>query len=221
MATVLIIDSDITASARIKKALCSHEFRVVVAESAAEGMRSVAEHKPELVLLDLVLPDMDGLLALEKIKSLSPETEVIVVTAYPSISHVVEAMKLGAADFLLKPFNLGELVNIIRQTLEMARIRRNSEARIKVSYEVLKALSHPLRRKIAVYLFSAGARRFSDIARSVDISDTSKLGFHLRVLMGANLLTKNRENLYMLTARGMASVEKLVHRLEGRIEHRR
>lgn len=208
----MIVDDEKDTTILLKKALCRQGFSVIIAESATDSINKLTESKPELVLLDLVLPDMNGLMVLEEIKRLSPETEVIIITAFPSISHVVEAMKLGASDFLVKPFNLDELVNILRKTLEEARLHRN--AGTKVSQEVLKALSNPIRRRIVIYLLNAGARRFSEIAKSIDIDDPSKLSFHLRVLSDTGIVRKNNENLYLLTVEGAAIVEKLVYKLK-------
>lgn len=209
----MIIDDEKDTTILLKKALYRQGFNIIIAESATDSINKLTESKPDLVLLDLVLPDMNGLVVLEEIKRLSPETEVIIITAFPSISHVVEAMKLGASDFLVKPFNLDELVNILRKTLEEARLRRN--AGTKVSQEVLKALSNPIRRRIAIYLLNAGARRFSEIAKSIDIDNISKLSFHLRVLSDTGIVRKNKENLYLLTVEGTAIVEKLVYKLES------
>ncbi len=214
MSTILIVDDDRHTTSVLKKALRRHGFEVVTAESASEGISKLTESKPELVLLDLVLPDMRGLEVLAEIKRLLPESRVIIISAFPSIADVVEAMKLGASDFLVKPFNVDELVSTVKRTLEEARLERKVEA--KLSDTVIKALSNPIRKKIALYLLHAGTRRFSEIARSVELEDPSKLSFHLRVLIDAGIVTKNRVGLYLLTCEGAVLVERLLQRWEGR-----
>ncbi|WP_456474451.1 response regulator [Candidatus Pyrohabitans sp.] len=207
MNTVMIVDDDRHTTGVLEKALRRHGFDVVTAESAAGGISKLVESKPEVVLLDLVLPDMRGLSALDEIKRISPDVKVIIISAFPSITDVVEAMKLGASDFLVKPFNVNELVSIVKKTVEKARLRSSVDA--KLSDAVIKALSNPLRRRIVIYLLHAGARRFSDIARGVEVDDLSKLSFHLHVLSDAGII-KNKENLYMLTTEGIVITERLL-----------
>jgi DNA-binding response OmpR family regulator len=212
MSTILIVDDDRHTTSVLEKALRRYGFEVLTAESAADGIARLTENQPDLVLLDLVLPDIRGLEALDEIKRISPETKVIIISAFPSIADVVEAMKLGASDFLVKPFNVGELVSIVKKTLEEARLERKVEARLNDA--VIKALSNPIRKKIALYLLHAGARRFSEVARSIEMDDPSKLSFHLRVLSEAGIVSKNRAGQYQLTSEGVAIVERLLLRLE-------
>ena len=207
MNTVMIVDDDRHTAGVLKKALRRHGFTVITAKSAEDGITKLVESKPEVVLLDLVLPDMRGLSALDEIKRISPDVNVIIISAFPTIPDVVEAMKLGASDFLVKPFNVNELVSIVKRTVEKARLRSRVDA--KLSDAVVKALSNPLRRRIVLYLLHAGARRFSDIARGVEIDDPSKLSFHLNVLSEAGII-KNKENLYMLTTKGVIITERLL-----------
>ncbi|WP_457556266.1 response regulator [Candidatus Pyrohabitans sp.] len=212
MSKILIVDDDRHTTGVLEKALRRSGFDVVTAESAADGINMLIEENPDLVLLDLVLPDMGGLRALDEISRLSPETRVIIISAFPSISDVVEAMKLGACDVLVKPFNVEELISIVKKTLEEARLERRIEA--KISDTVIKALSNPIRKSIAFYLLYAGLSRFSEIARNIQMDDPSKLSFHLRVLMDAGIISKNRAGQYSLTGNGRAIVERLLLRLE-------
>jgi len=212
MSTILIVDDDRHTTSVLEKALRRHGFEVITAKSATEGISKLTESRPELVLLDLVLPDIRGLEVLDEIKRISPESRVIIISAFPSIADVVEAMKLGASDFLVKPFNVDELVSIVKKTLEEARLERKVEA--KLNDAVIKALSNPIRKRIALYLLNAGARRFSEIARSTELDDPSKLSFHLRVLIDAGIVIKNTAGQYLLTSEGVAIVERLLLRLE-------
>jgi DNA-binding response OmpR family regulator len=212
MATILIVDDDRRTASVLERALRRHGFSVVTAESATEGISKLAETKPELVLLDLVLPDVSGLEALEEINRMSPETKVVIISAFAGIGDVVEAMKLGASDFLVKPFNVDELVSTVKKILEEARLERRIEA--KISDAAIKALSNPIRKRIALYLLHAGARRFSAIAKSTELEDPSKLSFHLRVLIDAGIVSKNKAGQYSLTGDGRAMVERLLLKLE-------
>src|SRR5262249_55231031 len=81
------------------------------------------EEHPELALLDVVLPGIDGIEVLRQIKKHSPNTIVVMMSAYRMVDRAVEAMKLGAYDYLIKPFHLADMVNTIRRASEMLSLR--------------------------------------------------------------------------------------------------
>jgi DNA-binding NtrC family response regulator len=209
--SILIIDDDADILQRLKKVLEHRGFDVVTAQSGGEGLTRLLQVKPELVLLDLVLPDMPGLEVLEEIKRLSPESSVVIISAFAGVSDAVEAMKRGASDILVKPFHIEELVNTVRKTIEEAKLEHKFEAR--VDEEVIKALSNPVRRQVVLHLYNSGTSRFSSIARSLQIEDASKLSYHLRVLAEAGIITKSEAGDYSLTPEGRAIVKKLVLRV--------
>ncbi|MGQ9671626.1 MAG: sigma-54-dependent transcriptional regulator [Candidatus Aminicenantales bacterium] len=128
MKSVLIIDDD----PLIRKTLSSHlalqGFDVHQAEGGEEGINRFRECLPELVLLDVRLPDMDGLEVLRKIKELKEKTYVLVMTAYDDMRTTVDAMKLGAFEYLVKPLNFLDLDLTVEKAL---RIKTLEE---KVSY---------------------------------------------------------------------------------------
>ncbi|MBL3574121.1 sigma-54 dependent transcriptional regulator [Rhodovulum sulfidophilum] len=92
-------------------------YKVVSASTAAEGLAAFRELKPQVVLLDLMLPDRPGQELLQEFLSLAPETRVIVVTANGSINRAVEAMRAGAYEFLLKPFNEQRFLHAVETAL--------------------------------------------------------------------------------------------------------
>ena len=107
--TLIIIDDE----PLIRKSLRHHfeqkGYRVLEAANAAEGINQVREEAPDVILLDLKLPDLDGLTALDRIKESQPDSAVIVLTAHGTYEKVVEAMKRGAEDFLIKEAAEGNL----------------------------------------------------------------------------------------------------------------
>ncbi|MGH7423653.1 MAG: response regulator, partial [Candidatus Methylomirabilales bacterium] len=100
--TLVIIDDE----SLIRKVLRHHferkGYRVLEASTASEGIHLVREEAPHVVLLDLKLPDVDGLTALDRIKENQPDSAVIVLTAHGTYEKAVEAVKRGAEDFLIK-----------------------------------------------------------------------------------------------------------------------
>ncbi|MFO7785185.1 MAG: sigma-54-dependent transcriptional regulator [Thermodesulfobacteriota bacterium] len=106
---VLVVDDEAVVRNGIRRAL---EGRGTEAVLAADGMEALAllDHQPfDLVLLDIRMPDMDGMSALREIQSRHPGTPVIMITGYPTIDTAVECTKLGAQDYLVKPFRLADL----------------------------------------------------------------------------------------------------------------
>jgi len=106
---ILLVDDEPILLVTISDALVKAGYTVKAAKSGQEGLAMFQEGSFDTVLLDMVMPDMSGMDILREIKSLSPQTIVVMITAYGTIEKAVEAMKLGAHDFVSKPFSLEEL----------------------------------------------------------------------------------------------------------------
>ncbi len=122
-ATILVVDDEILTLNNLKKVLEKEGFEVLVADTGEAALEIFEQFKPQLVLLDLMLPGISGIEVLRKIKEGSSETVVIMMTAYEILERAVEAMKLGAYDYLLKPFKLNDLRNTVRRALETLSLR--------------------------------------------------------------------------------------------------
>ena len=121
--TILIIDDEKTIRWSLSEALTESGYDVVDAEAGAPGLKLFKERSPDLVLLDLKLPDGSGTDLLAQIKEEDPGVPVIMMTAYGEVETAVEAMKGGAYDFILKPYALEKLRITIANALENQRLR--------------------------------------------------------------------------------------------------
>ena len=125
-ATLLIVDDEELIRWSLRERLTSEGHAVVEAGTAAGALEQIAD--ADLVLLDYRLPDGDGLTVLRRIKEQTPDTPVILMTAYSTVENAVEAMKHGAFHYLNKPFNLDEVAVTVEKALETSRLRREVRA---------------------------------------------------------------------------------------------
>ena len=123
-ASVLIADDEALIRQSLRSLLTEEGFDVHVAASGAEAWSRFQETRPDVVLLDLVLGDADGLDVLRKMKQEAPDTKVILISAHGSIESAVTAMKLGGYDFIKKPFELEEIVAAVRNAVRTSRLEQ-------------------------------------------------------------------------------------------------
>src|SRR5215469_7914584 len=128
---ILVVEDEEKLRRVVELQLMSSGFDVDKAASAEEGLRVV--DRADLVLTDLKLPNMDGLQFLGLIRRQNSQVPVIMMTAFGSVETAVEAMKSGATDFLLKPFSLDHLMQVLAKALEMRALREeNRELRAEL-----------------------------------------------------------------------------------------
>ena len=122
MADILIVDDERPIRRILSVLLQERRHRVSEVGSGEEALAALPEAKPDLVLLDLKLPGMDGLETLRRLRALSPELTVVMMTAHGTISSAVEAMRRGAHDYVAKPFDNDELLTIVDRALDLRRL---------------------------------------------------------------------------------------------------
>lgn len=126
MSTVLIIDDDDQLRKSFQKLLLEEGYAVETAPSGESGIRILRSRAPDLVILDMRLPGMNGFEAFEAIHALEPKLPIIIMTAYGTTETAIEATKMGAFDYILKPFDIPDMLSVIEQALEAGRFMRSS-----------------------------------------------------------------------------------------------
>jgi two-component system response regulator AtoC len=120
---ILVIDDEKLIRWTLEQHLVKEGYDVTTADTAEKGLERIAEDAPDIILLDNRLPEMTGIEMLEKLKVRERGLMVIMITAYGLVESAVKAMKLGAYDYISKPFNLEEISFAIRKALEASSLR--------------------------------------------------------------------------------------------------
>ena len=130
---ILLIDDEQDFLTVMSERMEARNMKVSTASSAREGLAKAAAGSFDAVILDLMMPEMDGIEALKMLKEKNPDLEVILLTGHATIKQGIEAMKLGALDLMEKPANLTELTEKIHaaQAKKMMIVEKKNEAMIK------------------------------------------------------------------------------------------
>ena len=116
--TVLVVDDDDDARAALATILAAEGFHAVTAADGETALDRVVSEQPAVVLLDRIMPGLDGIETLRRLKAIAPEVPAIIVTGYGDTSSAVQAMKLGAYDYLTKPLQIDQILIAVRRAAE-------------------------------------------------------------------------------------------------------
>jgi DNA-binding NtrC family response regulator len=128
MAEILIVDDDENMCSAFRQFLEAEGHTPIIASSAADAVNSVSEKHPDLVFMDIRMPGVDGLEALKQIRALAPNIYVVVMTAYSTSQTSIEAVRLGAFDYLHKPLDLDDVRHVIEKALAAQTLSRKAAA---------------------------------------------------------------------------------------------
>jgi len=130
---VLVVDDELLIRKSLSKVLRTRGYAVELASTGAEGLEKISAVRPQVMILDMRLPDTDGLSVLREARTRDPLLQVIVITAFGDVQTAVDAMKLGACDFLRKPYEMEDIVLAVqgaartfRQATELDHYRRQA-----------------------------------------------------------------------------------------------
>jgi DNA-binding NtrC family response regulator len=181
-AKILVIDDEKLLRWSLEQNLSKEGYSVITAEKGLEGLELFSAEQPDIVLLDVHLPDISGLTVLENIKKESKNTIVIMVTAFGDIQTAVKTIKFGAYDFVEKPFNMEKLKILISKALETVTLRKEvSQFRDKISKQY--GFSNIIGE-------SEQMRKIMGLARKVAMSDATTILLQGESGTGKDLVAK-------------------------------
>jgi len=134
---ILVVDDEKLIRTSLCDRLGKEGYTCLCAANGAQAMQEVKNQPIDLALLDLRLPDTDGIELLERIRSTAPGLPVIIITAYSNVDTAVKAMKLGASDYVAKPFDIKDVVNAVRNALEATTSATERKEALKFGLENL------------------------------------------------------------------------------------
>ncbi len=161
-ARILVVDDENLITSSLKQSLEPEGYEVITSASGEDAIRKFKSESPDIVLLDINLPGIDGIKALGTIKKFDDDALVIMITACGGVGSAVKAMKMGAYDYIEKPFDLDRLKVILRKTLENITLKREvrqlrSEQIDKYSFNNIIGTSEAIRKVTALAKKIAGS----------------------------------------------------------------
>src|SRR6266508_4429057 len=116
--TILVADDDASIRSLLQQLLADEGYAVLEAATGTEVVEQVSQANPDLVIMDVRMPELDGIEALQKVKGTAPKTSVLIMTAFGTSNAAIKAMELGAFDYVTKPFELEKISHTIKRAFE-------------------------------------------------------------------------------------------------------
>ena len=202
--SVIIVDDHEIVRKGIRAYLEStSEFRVVAETgSGREAIRLTEEMVPDVVLMDLIMPDIDGIKATREIKKISPRTQIVVLTSFHEDVHIFPALKAGANSYILKDVTMDELADALQRaarrevtfhSLVAERILRNIRGEDSAEGLLFAELTE---RELEVLKLIANAQTNSQIAEQLSISESTVKGYVSNILSKLHLGDRTQVAVY-------------------------
>ncbi len=194
MPSLLVVDDDRSVRHLIQRIFADSEFTVLVSETVESALQTIADESPDVLLLDILLPGISGLDGFSRIQAIDSRLPVIFITASGTSDTAIEAMKLGAYDYLMKPLDVAQVMQIVRQAANIRQLMRvpvqvgdlvapddqgdQIVGRSAVMQEVFKAIGRVAGQNVSVLIRGESGTGKELVARAIyQHSDRSQLAF--------------------------------------------
>ncbi len=200
MNRILIVDDDTELRGNLSDVLQDAGYTTAEAHNGQAALNLLESEDFTLVLLDMVMPGMNGIDTLTALKHKKPQTKVIMITAFATVQNAVNAIQKGASDYVTKPFKIEDLLATIGRVLEEARFE---EGAAKIGLDnAISSLNNEIRRNIIRMIFKRKNMRLMEITRELNFDDHTKIVFHLKNLKEADVIDQDQNKAYFLTEEG-------------------
>lgn len=207
MKKILIVDDDAEFRLNLTEVLTGAGHQTESAASAKEAIARSEAGEFDIILLDFMMPKMNGIDSLLTLKRVQPKAKVIMITAFATVENAVYAMKRGASDYISKPFKIEALLTTIRRVLEEAKFEASAN---NLDFDrTLSSLANPIRRNIIKLLHARENMRLMEITRELGIDDHTKVIFHLKLLKEAGIIEQDKGKSYCLAKEGTKTIDCL------------
>jgi len=154
---IMVVDDDYSSRLFLQKTLEKENYQITLCNDGIEALEILDRQSFDLVITDLKMESIGGMELLEKIKSMDPEIAVIILTGYASIQTAIDALRLGASDYLIKPINIEELRIRVKKALERKELERKlKEAERRITYNAtITTANHEINQPLTVILSGA------------------------------------------------------------------
>jgi len=180
---ILIVDDDPNISTLLSVSLSPFGYEITSASSGSQALELIEAERFNLAILDYMLPDLNGIEVLRRIRERRSDTEVIMVTAYASLETAVEALRLGAYDYITKPFQIDTIQSTVQRALE----KQHLETRLAAIYDLSREMA------LLPDVGQVGETMLDIAGRVLDFD-----------ICGLGLVDEEQDELYLLAARGLA-----------------
>lgn len=167
-AEILIVDDEPIIREILTRKLRDSGYSPIPAENAFEALNTMRDHPCPLVLSDIMMPGMDGIALLKALRTAYPDTAVVMITAVSNVSIAIEALREGAYDYLIKPFNLEEVVLSVRNALEKRRLILENRLYQEHLGEIVKAQTEEIRQ-----LLTTEQQRICELNKAIEEIDVT------------------------------------------------
>ncbi len=200
MSKILIVDDDTELRGNLVDVLQDAGYITEEAPNGQAALNLLDEEDFSLVLLDMVMPGMNGVDTLTELKRRKPQTKVIMITAFATVQSAVNAIQKGASDYVTKPFKIEDLLATVGRVLVESQFE---EGAARIGFDnAMSSLNNALRRNIIRMLFERKTMRMMEITRELEIEDHTKIVFHLKNLKEADIIDQDFQKAYFLTEEG-------------------
>lgn len=210
MMKILYVEDETQAREALSKYLTRRFGKIFTACDGVEGFEVFQEQQPDLVIVDLYMPNMDGLEMIQRIKKLSPDTYVIVTSAVDEVETILKGVNIGIDKYLLKPIDLENLIGIVSAYRD--QLEKNKALEEIFTIEIKKQMEDDIKKKFAAFLKATTGKGPSDVSVFINFDKIEIKAFDALTIMEKTMIDNIQNSVIIEQYRKMfySSNEKTI-----------